>query len=426
MEFARPSRLPRCALFLSLAAALVPVAATPAGAQPVRALAPAVAEVFTLDEAARFLRLKPQLVAQLARSQSLPGRHVGGQWRFHRAALVDWLQGDRFAQAQRSATTALVAPAPAAPAPALSSNRSERSTAAAAAPQLVRVAATAETGAADNPAAPERGSATAAQVVGEKPTERRAEETALRDQGVLLPAGRTTLETGLTYARAERQNVGLLRVVQSSAAANLALRYGIRDDLQLSMRLPVTHRRVSIDVAPTLGDSSRTSETYAGDLSTSLLGVLSRERTGRPNVVVSGDLVLPTGSGDRGVGAGIVLSKSFDPVVLFGGASYMHGFHVADSDRRRVLATHNVGFNFGYAYAVNDSVALSGAFIGSYRTTSRAFTNGGLPPSREGYQLQLGATMQIGRGLFVEPAVAIGIGGSGPDLTLMLNLPYTF
>ena len=190
--------------------------------------------------------------------------------------------------------------------------------------------------------------------------------------------------------------------------------------------MPVTHRRVSSDVAPLLGDSSRTSETYLGDLSTSVLGVLSRERTGRPNVVVSGDVVLPTGSGDRGVGAGIVLSKSFDPVVLFGGASYMQGFHVADSDRRRLLARHNIGFNFGYAYAVNDSVALSGAFNGSYRTTSRAFANGGLPPSREAYQLQLGATMQIGRGLFVEPAVAIGVGGSAPDLTLMLNVPYTF
>jgi hypothetical protein len=153
--------------------------------------------------------------------------------------------------------------------------------------------------------------------------------------------------------------------------------------------------------------------------------VVSHERVGRPNVIVSGDLVVPTGPGDRGVGAGMILSKSFDPVVLFAGASYMHGFHVDESDRRRVLARHNVGFNFGYAYAVNDSVALSGAFVGTYRTMSRGLA-GGLPPSREAYQLQFGATMQIGRGLFVEPAVAIGVGGTAPDLTLMLNMPYTF
>jgi hypothetical protein len=169
-----------------------------------------------------------------------------------------------------------------------------------------------------------------------------------------------------------------------------------------------------------------TNDTYAGDLSSSVLAVVAREGVGRPNVVVSGDLVLPTGPGDRGVGAGVVLSKSFDPVVLFGGANYLHGFHVDGVDPRRSLGEHNVGFNFGYVYALNDSVALSGTFIGTYRTYPRGVGPSGLAPSRETYQLQLGATMQVGRGLFVEPTIGIGVGGSSPDVTLSVNVPYSF
>jgi excisionase family DNA binding protein len=365
--------------------------------------------VLTLDEAARFLRLKPQVVAELARSNSLPARYVGGQWRFLRAALMEWLKGDRLADAGK----------PAQPAPAPAPLRVTEL-------QGIRAGGPAGAGGPDAPAPQLRPAASAVEPVGEKPNVRTAEETALRDQGVLLPAGRTSVEAGLSYSRAERQNYGLLRVVQNTATANLALRYGLRDDLQISARLPGTYRSVSTDVVAALGDSVHTSDRYAGDFSSSLLGVLAHEGPGRPNVILSGDVILPTGPGDRGVGGGVILSKSFDPVVLFGGASYMRGFGVNGTDVRRVLGQHNVGFNFGYVYAVNDSVALSGAFSGSYKTIAGGVAAGGLVPSRENYQLQFGVTMQLGRGLFIEPAVGIGIGGSAPDLTLSLTVPYTF
>ena len=51
---------------------------------------------------------------------------------------------------------------------------------------------------------------------------------------------------------------------------------------------------------------------------------------------------------------------------------------------------------------------------------------GALRPSRERYLLQLGMTWMLGRGLFVEPAVAIGVGGAAPDVIFSLNFPYTF
>jgi hypothetical protein len=170
------------------------------------------------------------------------------------------------------------------------------------------------------------------------------------------------------------------------------------------------------------GVSVRDSDSYLADMAASLIGVAVTEGAGRPGVLVSLDTVLPTGPGDAGLGAGLVLSKSYDPVVVFAGLSYLYGIDTDQDDARRVLARNNFGFNVGYAYAVNDTLALSGQFAGTYRSPQR----GALPAEKESYLVQLGLTWQLGRGLFVEPAIAFGVGGSAPDMNFSVNLPYTF
>jgi hypothetical protein len=135
--------------------------------------------------------------------------------------------------------------------------------------------------------------------------------------------------------------------------------------------------------------------------------------------------VTPTGPGDTGLGAGLILSKTYDPVVIYGALNYMYGFDADRSEPRRVLATNNWSFNLGYAYAINDSLALSGAFAGFYRTPADG-VGGSIPPEKESYLLQLGMTWQLTPKLFVEPAIAFGVGGTAPDMSFSLNLPYSF
>jgi excisionase family DNA binding protein len=48
-------------------------------------------EVLTPDEAAELLQVDPDVVLELARAGALPGRELGGKWRFARAALLEWL-----------------------------------------------------------------------------------------------------------------------------------------------------------------------------------------------------------------------------------------------------------------------------------------------------------------------------------------------
>ena len=51
-------------------------------------------EVMTLEEAAELLRVEPKEVRKLAANGEVPGRKVGTEWRFTRAALLNWLSGN--------------------------------------------------------------------------------------------------------------------------------------------------------------------------------------------------------------------------------------------------------------------------------------------------------------------------------------------
>ena len=383
-----PSRRLLTAVFMFASFALsctTPGLAADAGALP---------DVLDVDAAAALMRVGPGVVRSLAEAQAIPARRVGDDWRFARDALLEWLKGERFAG------MAIVPP-----------GRTEAGGVAQAAP------------------APKPGPGAVAPpaTVGERPAAPTAGEVALRDQRVLLARGATSIDFGASYARSEQTLYPVLRVEQNVAGASATLRHGLRDDLQLTARVPGVYHRsaafVDASVANTVQPINKR-ESYLGDTSVSLLGVAAREAMGRPNVIWSVDGVAPTGPGDRGIGAGLVVSKSYDPAVLFAGASYLHGLSTDPSNSHRSLARHNLGLTLGYTFAVNDTLALNTVFTGAYRT-ARSADGVAPPPPRERYQLQLGMTWMLAPGLFLEPAVGLRLGGDSPDLQFSLNLPYS-
>ena len=50
-------------------------------------------EVLNVEQAAQFLQIDEETVIEMAESGKLPGRKLGKDWRFSRAALVAWLSG---------------------------------------------------------------------------------------------------------------------------------------------------------------------------------------------------------------------------------------------------------------------------------------------------------------------------------------------
>jgi excisionase family DNA binding protein len=62
------------------------------------------AEVLTLDEAAALLRVGAHVVRALAEAGKIPGRRLGGHWRFARRGLLEWLAASP-GDGQSAATT---------------------------------------------------------------------------------------------------------------------------------------------------------------------------------------------------------------------------------------------------------------------------------------------------------------------------------
>jgi excisionase family DNA binding protein len=51
--------------------------------------------VLTLEEAAALLKVSPDELRKAAAAGELPGRLLGAEWRFSRAALLGWLAGHK-------------------------------------------------------------------------------------------------------------------------------------------------------------------------------------------------------------------------------------------------------------------------------------------------------------------------------------------
>ena len=50
-------------------------------------------EVMNIAQAAQLLQLDDKVVRELAEAGQLPGRKLGNEWRFSRAAIIAWLSG---------------------------------------------------------------------------------------------------------------------------------------------------------------------------------------------------------------------------------------------------------------------------------------------------------------------------------------------
>jgi len=52
-------------------------------------------QILTIDELSEYLRISKSSLYKLAQDGKVPGQKVGRHWRFHRAAIDEWLRRDR-------------------------------------------------------------------------------------------------------------------------------------------------------------------------------------------------------------------------------------------------------------------------------------------------------------------------------------------
>jgi excisionase family DNA binding protein len=383
------------------AAAIVGALLLMATAAAAQDLSACPATVLTLSEAAALLRVDAGDLERLAQDGGVPGRRIGASWRFACAAVMTWLSGS-----SRQAATLPAGRGPS-PAPLTADGMA-----------AVVGAALGGTAAAPGQDPP----------VGEAPEERSAEDVFLRGNRVLLGRGDVVLDFGQFYARSDvvqlvgaGGGVGLGTLEQRALSTLVVGRVGIFDETEMFASTAFTRQ----DSRQLLGGATVASSGRSA-LGASGIGIrrtLMHEAVGRPDVVVTLSGQVPTRDTLPAVGAGVVLVKSLDPVVLFANANYAHPFARA-SGSRPIPALDTIDVSLGYGLGLNDTVAISMGVAGLFARPTRDGAAPSKPPSL--FNARFGLTTALGEGLYLEPSISFGLSGPGHRFAFGVTMPYAF
>jgi hypothetical protein len=213
-----------------------------------------------------------------------------------------------------------------------------------------------------------------------------------------------------------------LAVVEQDTFTSLYIaRLGVFRDTQLFASFPLFHQKDTIAV---LDQEESTTHTETGNVTLGLRHTLLREGLRYPEVILSVEGRIPTDENSYGVGGGVSLVKTIDPVVLFGSFNYLRTFSREFDDISRLQPEDTFNASLGYAVALNDTLSLSTSVSGVF-TLETEFTNTVLR-SRERFSLQVGLTSLLTKGLFIESTVSFDLNEPGDNVTIGVSLPYTF
>lgn len=335
--------------------------------------------VLTLSEASALLQVDEAELARLADAEKVPGRRVGTEWRFNCEALLAWLAG---------------------------------------ANQLTNL----EPAATKDPAADAQ-----KPPIGEAPEEREAEEVLLRGQRVLLGRGEVVVDLAQFYSRSADHvlaqvsgSLALATVEQDTLSTLLLGRVGVFDETELFGGTLFQRQEIRYSFgATTLASSHRSA--FAG-VQLGIRRTLLREGSRRPDIIAAVSVQAPTDDARPVAGAGLVLVKSVDPVVLFAATTYSRtlgrGRPTSPQPQERV------DVSMGYGLALNDSLAISMAVSGVF--TGSVILDDAMLRQPGRYSARFGLTSWLAKGLYIEPSISFGLAGPGESFAFGISLPYAF
>jgi len=274
---------------------------------------------------------------------------------------------------------------------------------------------------------------------------KRSTELFLRNQNVFLRKGELMLELDSFYNRNSQETItpvpGGIAVARTTRRFfdNRAIaRYGIlTDGLEVDVIAPFfVHAEQVTDFG--VGQVNR-QEDGIGDISGALRYQAWYERGSRPSIIFdvegksrTGGTGL-TGTGNWGVGGGITLTKTIDPVVFFARLGYTH--NIASGSRNLGdIIDYRVGMGFSLNDRVSFTIQLNGAHIGASQFTVVGDIGGALGTAGKlvvtGRQIEVmnllfTTTVLITKNFFVEPIVGVGLTENSFAI-VGIRFPYRF
>lgn len=270
----------------------------------------------------------------------------------------------------------------------------------------------------------------------------------LRSQKVLFKKGDLQIEFSASYAQ-DTAEISPYKLRAKTAGAGVLFRYGVIDDLELDIAVPFTFQELELDTRSSLVEDigfARQDGSGLGDVSGSLRWGALHEEGLVPETTLSLNVKSDSGHAGRGltpilgpsnllvlgvdpslgtgfwnIGGSVSLVKTIDPVVLFGSLGYN-----AVIERNGIDPGDQIPYSLGMGFSLNDrvsfSTALTGAAIRRSKLDGREIEGSG----RDIHSLNLAVTVQVSKGLFVEPFVNFGLSEEATDLFAGINVPYRF
>jgi hypothetical protein len=317
------------------------------------------------------------------------------------------------------------------------------------------------------------------QTVGQAPPEDHvinADITALpQGAGVLTPRGEFVLESSFDYTRTSKNRlvfrgfelipglqVGLIEASDAdrdTMVGTVSLRTGITNRLEIEARMPVLARQDRIQVVQQRDQGIvrqiKLNDYYVGDAEVALRYQLNeahgpdepifvanlrvKSNTGRGPFDIGYDEFgvatgLTTGSGFWGVQGGMSFLIPSDPVVLYGGTSYL--YHIPAKINKLVGATlvgkvdpgDALSANVGFGFALNSRFSFSLGYSHSYIFPTKTEINGTNQRSASLHvgSFAVGASFRTSERTSVNLAFEFGMTSDAPDVSMTLRLPLRF
>lgn len=296
--------------------------------------------------------------------------------------------------------------------------------------------------------------------------------------GILTPKGRLTVEPTFTASHTSSNRfffqgveivdavlIGAIEATESRRnylSAQLGLRLGITDRMEISGRVPFVYRDDRVESTIISQQNQVVEPSFLQNLDGHDLGdiefgvqyqlndgqgnwpffvanVRAKSTTGTGPFEVKRDAngfeqELATGSGFWSVEPSLTVIHQTDPGVLFANVGYI--WNIARDINRRVGNAHvgrvnpgdTITGSFGIGFALNETFSMSMGYQHNYIFGTKSVING-FTTQNEDFQvgsLLFGLSLATGRASGINANVAIGVTDDSPDIEFSLRMPFSF
>ena len=269
-------------------------------------------------------------------------------------------------------------------------------------------------------------------------------------------------------------NIAVDNVASDTFKYTFAARYGLTPRWNIGVSAPFLQRHTTYQKggaggsAAAFAEIDQSSDLAIGDTTFNLSYRLLPETANRPDVVLTGSVIAPTGrepygidtrviekddddfvrfaipeeqatgNGLWGVGASVSAVKTLDPAILFANLGYTHYLSRSFDDLNNDPDTVDPGevelgdswnWGLGLAFALNDKASLSMSYSQQINGKARTRYDGEdwvdlIGSDANSATLNLGLTYALGPKATLVTSLGVGLTPDAPDFTIGVRVPY--